>query len=131
MQFKSNLKLLRTPSCSSLKLFTPRLILRQVNESDLAAIKRIKTEPIVQRTQLYGSPHESIIRDAFLQNYIRASMPRAPAPDEISKCRPQYFFAINLRNPAEVTVGDGSKLKRENRITIAEGYIGKSSPRRS
>lgn len=126
IKFKSHLQTFLTPSCSSLTLTTPRLILRQVNIDDLGAIKRIKTEPVVQKTQLYGSPHESIIKDGFLQNYIRASMPRVPSGEGPSGCRAQYFFAITLKEPEGVEVGDGSKLKFGNRIKNAEGYIGTS-----
>jgi hypothetical protein len=124
IKFKSHFQTFLTPACSALTLTTPRLILRQVQIEDLVAIKRIKTEPLVQKTQLYGSPHESFIKDGFLQNYIRSSIPRVSSEEGYSGCRAQYFFAIALKEPEGLEVGDGSKLKLSNRIKSAEGYIG-------
>lgn len=128
MQYKAQLDIFLTPSCSSLSLTTPRLVLRQIRETDLPAIKRIKLEPTVQRTQLYGSPHELIIKDMFLGRYIRSSMPRIGIDgDWTAQCRDAYIFALTLKDPAGVDVGDGKGLRLGSRIKGAEGYVGEQT----
>ncbi|OCF35172.1 hypothetical protein I316_03214 [Kwoniella heveanensis BCC8398] len=99
-----------TPSCKRLELVTPRLRLRQVELGDLTAIRRIKTEPVVQKTQLYGSPSISDIKEAFLNRYVRSS-------DE-------FIFAITAINPGEIEVKPPENIKSMNRISNAEGYLG-------
>lgn len=127
-QYRSHLSIFLTPSCTALSLSTPRLLLRQVTPSDIPAIKRIKLEPSVQRTQLYGSPHESVIRDWFVEAYVRASIPRTASSEHNSRCREKYVFAITLKHPGEVRVGAGRDIRAESRISDAEGYIGGRGP---
>lgn len=49
---RPKLNIFRTPACASFRLYTPRLILRQVEVVDTTAIRRVKMEPVVQKTQL-------------------------------------------------------------------------------
>ena len=90
MKTKNDLDIFRTPSCMSVELYTKRLRLRQVEIEDYEAIKRIKMEPIVQKTQLcahspwllfacadrresrYGSPSSGEVKHSFQNRYIRS-----------------------------------------------------------
>nr|XP_019043466.1 hypothetical protein I302_08044 [Kwoniella bestiolae CBS 10118]OCF22396.1 hypothetical protein I302_08044 [Kwoniella bestiolae CBS 10118] len=110
---KPILNIFRTPSCKRLELITPRLRLRQCEVSDLTGVRRIKTEPIVQKTQLYGSPGISEIKDSFLTRYIRSRYGR----DE-------YIFAITALDPSMLKVQDPGQVRISNRISTAEGYLG-------
>ncbi|WVR07995.1 hypothetical protein IAU60_005038 [Kwoniella sp. DSM 27419] len=107
---RRTLALFHTPACQRFELRTPRLRLRQVQTGDLTAIRRIKTEPIVQRTQLYGSPSSGDIKDSFLGRYILS--------------RAEYIFAITAVNPSDVEVKPAGNLKMANRIHTTEGYLG-------
>ncbi|EIW71380.1 hypothetical protein TREMEDRAFT_42784 [Tremella mesenterica DSM 1558] len=109
-----------TPGCKNVELETPRLKLRQVQRGDLTGIRKIKTEPIVQKTQLYGAPTLGLIQPAFQTRYIRSSI-----PSNYSKgYREEYIFAITARNPDEITLSSGDQLKASNRISDAKGYLG-------
>ncbi|WWC92859.1 uncharacterized protein L201_007820 [Kwoniella dendrophila CBS 6074] len=113
----------RTPSCKKIELLTPRLRLRQVETGDLTGIRRIKMEPIVQKTQLYGSPGLSDIKDSFLNRYIRSSIPRISNISG-SKGRDEYIFAITALDPATLKVQDPGQIRISHRISNAEGYLG-------
>ncbi|KAK6908855.1 hypothetical protein I203_102860 [Kwoniella mangroviensis CBS 8507] len=104
------LNIFRTPSCKKMELITPRLRLRQCEVGDLTGVRRIKMEPIVQKTQLYGSPSISDIKDSFLNRYIRS--------------RDEYIFAITALNPSELKVQDPGQVRISNRISNADGYLG-------
>jgi hypothetical protein len=52
-QVRSRLLTFLTPSCRKFELLTPRLRLRQVSFEDTTGIRKIKMEPVVQKTQLY------------------------------------------------------------------------------
>ncbi|WVQ96069.1 hypothetical protein IAU59_003169 [Kwoniella sp. CBS 9459] len=112
-----------TPSCKKLELVTPRLLLRQVQVGDLTAIRRIKTEPIVQKTQLYGSPSISDIKESFLNRYIRSAIPRASCMSD-RRGRDEFIFAITAINPGEFEVKPPGNIRITNRISSAEGYLG-------
>ncbi|GMK55084.1 hypothetical protein CspeluHIS016_0201400 [Cutaneotrichosporon spelunceum] len=118
---RPKLDLLRTPSCIGFALHTPRLILRQVSVGDTAAIRRIKTEPVVQRTQLYGSPAASDIRDSFQRRYVASSI---PSLERGTVWRDEWVFAITARDPASLKIAPGTNLKVASRIKDAEGYLG-------
>ncbi|KAL7425172.1 hypothetical protein Q5752_000860 [Cryptotrichosporon argae] len=119
---RPTLDIFRTPSCAALELRTERLVLRQVQVGDTAAIRRIKTEPLVNRTQLYGQPSVFDIRDHFQARYVRSSIPRLSIANE--HCRDAYIFAITLQDPSAATLNPPGKVKPANRLTSAEGYIG-------
>nr|XP_031858411.1 uncharacterized protein CI109_006174 [Kwoniella shandongensis]KAA5525483.1 hypothetical protein CI109_006174 [Kwoniella shandongensis] len=112
-----------TPSCKKVELKTPRLRLRQVEVGDTTGIRRIKMEPIVQRTQLYGSPSISDIKESFQNRYIRSSIPRINVMHG-GKGRGEYVFAITAIDPSTITVKPPGNLKIPNRISTAEGYLG-------
>ncbi|KAK8849737.1 hypothetical protein IAR55_005072 [Kwoniella newhampshirensis] len=112
-----------TPSCRQMELVTPRLKLRQVEVGDTTGIRRIKMEPIVQKTQLYGSPSISDIKESFQNRYIRSSIPRI-AITRGGKGRGEHIFAITARDPASITIRPPAGLKIPNRIASAEGYLG-------
>ncbi|WRT69772.1 uncharacterized protein IL334_006763 [Kwoniella shivajii] len=119
------LDIFRIPSCKQVELHTPRLLLRQVEINDLTGIRRIKMEPSVQKTQLYGSPGLSDIKESFLNRYIRSSIPRVPNIYMSSqKGRDDYIFAITALNPNSLTIQDPGQIKIANRISKAEGYLG-------
>jgi hypothetical protein len=132
-----------TPSCKSLELLTPRLKLRQVGYGDTTGIRKIKMEPIVQKTQLsvfiylsvrnadcrYGSPSFSDIKESFQTRYIRSSMPRILPHGQ---CREEYVFAITAReSPSTIVVGPPGQIKITNRINSTEGYLGQFTLRRN
>ncbi|WVF68525.1 hypothetical protein IAT40_003293 [Kwoniella sp. CBS 6097] len=112
-----------TPSCKRLELVTPRLRLRQVEVGDLTAIRRIKTEPIVQKTQLYGSPSISDIKESFLNRYIRSTIPRASCMSD-RRGRDEFIFAITAIKSGEFEVKPPGNIRITNRISNAEGYLG-------
>nr|ODN90943.1 hypothetical protein L204_05782 [Cryptococcus depauperatus CBS 7855] len=99
-----------TPSCKNFALFTPRLKLRQVEIGDTTGIRKIKVEPSVQKTQLYGSPSMSEIKEFFQSRYVRS--------------REEYVFAITVLEPSSLVVKPPENIRISNRITNAEGYIG-------
>nr|XP_018260228.1 uncharacterized protein I303_07145 [Kwoniella dejecticola CBS 10117]OBR82386.1 hypothetical protein I303_07145 [Kwoniella dejecticola CBS 10117] len=120
---KDTLNIFRTPNCKTLELSTPRLKLRQVEVGDLTGIRRIKTEPIVQKTQLYGSPGISDIKENFLNRYIRSSIPRVTNIPG-SKGRDEFIFAITAIDPSAFKVQEPGSVRISNRIHNAEGYLG-------
>ncbi|ADV23907.1 hypothetical protein I305_02608 [Cryptococcus gattii E566] len=99
-----------TPSCKKFALQTPRLRLRQVDIGDTTGIRRIKMEPTVQKTQLYGSPSISDIKESFQNRYIRS--------------RDEYVFAITALDPSSLIIKPAGNIRITNRLTSAEGYIG-------
>ncbi|RXK37979.1 hypothetical protein M231_04765 [Tremella mesenterica] len=111
-----------TPGCKNVELETPRLKLRQVQRGDLTGIRKIKTEPIVQKTQLYGAPTLGLIQPAFQTRYIRSSIPRITTGHSRGY-REEYIFAITALNPDEITLSSGDQLKASNRISDAKGYL--------
>ncbi|ODN94800.1 hypothetical protein L198_04945 [Cryptococcus wingfieldii CBS 7118] len=104
------LNIFRTPSCKNIELKTPRLRLRQVEVGDTTGIRRIKMEPSVQKTQLYGSPSMSDIKESFQNRYVRS--------------REEYVFAITAVDPSLIEIKPPGNIKITNRITSAEGYLG-------
>ncbi|ODN99137.1 hypothetical protein I350_07293 [Cryptococcus amylolentus CBS 6273] len=104
------LNIFRTPSCKDIELKTPRLRLRQVEVGDTTGIRRIKMEPSVQKTQLYGSPSMSDIKESFQNRYVRS--------------REEYVFAITAVDPSLIEIKPPGNIKITNRITSAEGYLG-------
>ncbi|AAW45686.2 hypothetical protein CNBH1830 [Cryptococcus deneoformans B-3501A] len=112
-----------TPSCKKFALQTPRLRLRQVEVGDTTGIRRIKMEPTVQRTQLYGSPSISDIKESFQNRYIRSSIPRASTSTD-TKYREEYVFAITALDPSSLAIKPAGNVRITNRLTSAEGYIG-------
>ncbi|KAK4684973.1 hypothetical protein P7C73_g5189, partial [Tremellales sp. Uapishka_1] len=137
-QKRTLLNLFWTPSCKSLELRTLRLVLRQVKIEDLTPIRRIKTEPTVQKTQLYAHfPHglhraltnarrygnipSGMMKDVFQARYIRSSMPRISPEGHYRK---EFVFAITLKDPSNIIIKPPGQLRVSSRITSAEGYIG-------
>ncbi|BEI97282.1 hypothetical protein CcaverHIS631_0208710 [Cutaneotrichosporon cavernicola] len=118
---RPKLDILRTPACAGFTLRTPRLILRQVAVGDTTAIRRIKMEPVVQRTQLYGSPTASDIRDSFQRRYVASSI---PALDRSGAWRDEWVFAITAKDAPSLKLSAGSNLRVSNRIKDAQGYLG-------
>ncbi|WVQ74316.1 hypothetical protein IAR50_003914 [Cryptococcus sp. DSM 104548] len=104
------LDMFRTPSCRNVELRTPRLRLRQVEMGDTTGIRRIKMEPSVQKTQLYGSPSISDIKESFQNRYIRS--------------RDEYVFAITAVDPSTIEVKPPGNVRITNRMTTADGYLG-------
>ncbi|ORX37671.1 hypothetical protein BD324DRAFT_656022 [Kockovaella imperatae] len=121
----AELDILWTPSCRSLELLTPRLRLRQCQLGDLKMITKIKTEPIVNRTQLYGQPHMSWIKTGFLTRYIRSSIPQI-SDKENNGWKTDYIFAITLRYPSALEIGPPKGVMLRNRLleTDKAGYVG-------
>ncbi|WVO24640.1 uncharacterized protein IAS62_006008 [Cryptococcus decagattii] len=111
-----------TPSCKKFALQTRRLRLRQVDIGDTTGIRRIKMEPTVQKTQLYGSPCISDIKESFLNRYIRSSIPRVGST--ATKYRDEYVFAITAVDPSSLVIKPAGNIRITNRLTSAEGYIG-------
>ncbi|KIR71681.1 hypothetical protein I310_04358 [Cryptococcus deuterogattii CA1014] len=111
-----------TPSCKKFALQTPRLRLRQVEIGDTTGIRRIKMEPTVQKTQLYGSPSISDIKESFQNRYIRSSIPRGAST--ATKYRDEYVFAITALDPSSLIIKPAGNIRIINRLTSAEGYIG-------
>ncbi|WVQ84752.1 hypothetical protein IAT38_006909 [Cryptococcus sp. DSM 104549] len=120
---RPTLNLFLTPSCRNFALKTPRLRLRQVETGDTTGIRRIKMEPSVQKTQLYGSPSIQDIKESFQNRYIRSSIPRTSVTSD-RKYREEYVFALTALDPTSLTVKPPGDIRISNRITSAEGYIG-------
>lgn len=69
-----------------------------------------------------------MIRDSFQTRYVRTSMPRADSSSSTSSAslRTEYVFAIALKDPASVQIGNGVGVSILNRLRNAEGYLGQS-----
>ncbi|KLT45123.1 hypothetical protein CC85DRAFT_256134 [Cutaneotrichosporon oleaginosum] len=118
---REKLNTFRTPACAGFALRTPRLVLRQVGLGDTTAIRRIKMEPVVQKTQLYGSPAAADIRDSFQRRYVASSI---PALDRGGAWRDEWVFAITAKDPPSLKLAPGTNLRITNRLKDAEGYLG-------
>lgn len=128
---------LLTPSCSDLCLRTPRTLLRPVQTGDSVAIRKIKTEPIVQKTQLYGTPKTlQEIKANFQTRYIASNIPAisrdeyAPEGEEAQggAWRDEYIWAITIKpgKTGEVQILPAGEVRLQNRLTNLEGYVGES-----
>lgn len=95
-----------------------------MSEDDLSGIAKIKTDPVVQKTQLYGEPTESDCKIFFLNRYIRSSIPRISVTGSNPSVRQDYIFAITLKNPEKMELQTKPDLSLKNRLNNAEGYIG-------
>ncbi|EKD05075.1 hypothetical protein A1Q2_00619 [Trichosporon asahii var. asahii CBS 8904] len=129
---------LLTPSCNDLCLRTPRTLLRPVRFGDSVAIKKIKTEPIVQKTQLYGTPKSlQEIKANFQTRYIASCIPAisrdeyAPEGEEAQggAWRDEYIWAITVKpgKTAEVKILPPGEVRLQNRLTNLDGYVGESA----
>ncbi|ORY34669.1 hypothetical protein BCR39DRAFT_513933 [Naematelia encephala] len=124
LNYRSTLDIFWTSSCRSFQLYTKRLVLRQVEIGDTSAIRRIKMEPIVQKTQLYGSPSPGEIKDQFQNRYLRSSIPRANSGDIGTSSRQEYVFGVTALDPQSITIQPGGSVRIAHRITSAEGWLG-------
>lgn len=139
---RAKVDVLLTPSCADLCLRTPRTLLRPVRMGDAVGIKKIKTEPVVQRTQLYGNPKTlSEIKANFQTRYIASCIPAisrneyAPQEEEDGggvgeghggAWRDEYIWAITVKpgKAGEVQIAPAGEVRLQNRLTSLDGYLG-------
>ncbi|TNY17421.1 GNAT domain-containing protein, partial [Rhodotorula diobovata] len=99
---------------------TPRLRLRPVRLSDNDRIAAIKTDPVVNRTQLYGDPRPSFIFSMFTRGYVEALMPGLKSAAGQGRCG--YVFAIEPKEREGAVRPREHELAREH--LDASGYVG-------
>lgn len=139
---RGKVDVLLTPACADLSLRTPRVLLRPVRFGDSVAIKKIKTEPIVQKTQLYGTPRSlQEIKANFQTRYIASCIPAisrdeyAPEGEEAQggAWRDEYIWAITVKpaKAGEVKILPAGEVRLQNRLANLDGYVGESESSRS
>lgn len=132
---RGKVDVLLTPSCAELCLRTPRMLLRPVRFGDSIGIKKIKTEPIVQKTQLYGTPRSiQEIKANFQTRYIASNIPAISreeyTPDgevaEGGAWRDEFIWAITVKpgKTGEVKILPAGEVRLQNRLTNLDGYVG-------
>lgn len=135
---RDKVDVLLTPACADVCLRTPRVLLRPVRFGDSVGIKKIKTDPVVQKTQLYGTPRTlQEIKANFQTRYIASCIPATSrdeyAPDgedgedaQGGAWRDEYIWAITVKpgKAAEVKILPAGEVRLQNRLTNLDGYVG-------
>jgi hypothetical protein len=93
--------------------------------SDNSRIVSIKTDPVVNKSQLYGQPDVNWVLPAFTKTYVADNVPQLIDMTMRSNGRERYVFALEPRvdkdgkRMLEAKPYEGAKVNLD-----AEGYIG-------
>lgn len=103
--------------------------MRSILKDDLQGIIRIKCDPLVQRTQLYGNPRPGDVKTHFQLNYIISQIPHLRIAYDPSPLRHkhQYTFAITIpsTHAQDIQLKPIPKgMQRHHVLPSLSGYLG-------